>query len=63
MTAPQPPWATAYGPGVPLHLDYDDSTLVDRLERSVRVQPGRVATAVRPFVVPGCNARQSAQSR
>ena len=43
MTAPQPPWATAYGPGVPLHLDYDDSTLVDRLERSVRVQPDRVA--------------------
>ena len=30
MTAPQPPWAIAYGPGVPLHLDYDDSTLVDR---------------------------------
>ena len=28
---------------MPLHLDYDDSTLVDRLERSVRVQPDRVA--------------------
>ena len=43
MSAPQPPWAAAYGPGVPLHLDYDDSTLVDRLDRSVQRHPDRVA--------------------
>jgi long-chain acyl-CoA synthetase len=43
MSAPQPPWAAAYGSGVPLHLDYDDSTLVDRLERSVQGHPDRVA--------------------
>jgi len=43
MTAAQPPWATSYGPGVPLHLDHDDSTLVERLERSVRLHPDRIA--------------------
>lgn len=43
MSAAQPPWATAYGPGVPLHLEHDDSTLVDRLERSARNHPDRVA--------------------
>jgi long-chain acyl-CoA synthetase len=43
MNAPQPPWATAYGPGVPLHLDYDDSTLVERFERSAARYPDRVA--------------------
>ena len=50
MSAAQPPWATAYGPGVPLHLDHDDSTLLDRLERSVRAapRPGRPWTSSAP---------------
>lgn len=43
MSTAQPPWAAAYGPGVPLHLEHDDSTLVDRLERSARLHPDRVA--------------------
>ena len=43
MSAAQPPWASAYGPGVPLHLEHDDSTLVDRLDRSARHHPDRVA--------------------
>ncbi len=43
MSAAQPPWAAAYGPGVPLHLEHDDSTLVDRFERSARLHPDRVA--------------------
>ncbi len=43
MSAAQPPWATAYAPGVPLHLEHDDTTLVDRLERSARQHPDRVA--------------------
>ena len=40
MSEPQPPWAAAYGPGVPLHLDYDDSTL-RRPARPVRAAPPR----------------------
>jgi len=43
MTEPQPPWSGAYGPGVPLRLAYDDSTLVDRFERSLRRRPAGVA--------------------
>jgi long-chain acyl-CoA synthetase len=43
MSSTQPPWATAYAPGVPLHLEYDDSTLVDRFERSAAAHPDRLA--------------------
>ena len=43
MNAPHPLWAAAYGPGVPLHLEHGDSTLVDRFERSARNWPDRVA--------------------
>ncbi len=31
----KPRWADAYGPGVPLHLDYGDTTVLDLLEGSV----------------------------
>ena len=33
----QPVWASSYGPGVPLHLDYGNETLVEQFERAVRV--------------------------
>ena len=35
MSAQEPVWADAYGPGVQLHLDYGDATVLDLLERSV----------------------------
>ncbi|GAA4404271.1 long-chain-fatty-acid--CoA ligase [Fodinibacter luteus] len=43
MTALEPRWATAYGPGVPLHLDPPSATLVDRFDRAASSFPGRVA--------------------
>ena len=43
MSAPEPLWAHSYGPGVPLRLEYDDSTLVDRFDRSVHAWPQRPA--------------------
>jgi long-chain acyl-CoA synthetase len=39
----QPPWADAYGPGVPLHLDYGDRTVLDLWEDSAARFPGRPA--------------------
>lgn len=32
----QPAWADSYAPGVPLHLEYGDETLVDQFERAAR---------------------------
>lgn len=35
MTTDAPPWAGSYAPGVPLHLDYPDRSLVDQLGSTV----------------------------
>ena len=43
MSTPEPCWAAAYGPGVPLHLEAGDTTLVDRFERTASAHPQRVA--------------------
>jgi long-chain acyl-CoA synthetase len=43
MSAPEPCWAAAYGPGVPLHLEAGDATLVDRFDRTAAEHPQRVA--------------------
>lgn len=43
MPADNPPWAASYGPGVPLHLEYDGTTLTDQLERTVARWPDRTA--------------------
>ena len=43
MPVDNPPWATSYGPGVPLHLQYDRTTLTDQLERTVARWPERTA--------------------
>ncbi|MCD6638872.1 MAG: long-chain-fatty-acid--CoA ligase [Nocardioides sp.] len=39
----EPVWADAYAPGVPLHLDYGETTVLDLWERSVRHHPDRPA--------------------
>ena len=40
----QPPlWADSYAPGVPLHLDYGDTTVLDLWESTARRHPGRPA--------------------
>ena len=39
----QPPWAGSYAPGVPLHLEYGDETLVDQFERAARRFPDEPA--------------------
>ncbi|MET1061998.1 MAG: long-chain-fatty-acid--CoA ligase [Aeromicrobium sp.] len=39
----QPAWADAYAPGVPLHLDYGQTTVLDLWERSVAAHPDRPA--------------------
>lgn len=39
----QPIWAASYGPGVPLHIDYGDDTLVDQFERTACRFPDRTA--------------------
>jgi long-chain acyl-CoA synthetase len=44
MSAQEPVWADAYGPGVQLHLDYGDATVLDLLERSVERYADRIAT-------------------
>lgn len=43
MPAQQPPWADSYAPGVPLHLDYGDTTVLDLWEDSARRHPDRPA--------------------
>ncbi|WP_114422188.1 long-chain-fatty-acid--CoA ligase [Nocardioides houyundeii] len=43
MSAQEPAWADSYGPGVPLHLDYGDTTVLDLLERSVERHADRPA--------------------
>ncbi|MET1039102.1 MAG: long-chain-fatty-acid--CoA ligase [Aeromicrobium sp.] len=43
MPAVEPVWADVYGPGVPLHLDYGDTTVLDLWERSAREHPDRPA--------------------
>ena len=43
MSAQQPVWANSYAPGVPLHLDYADTTVLDLWERAVRDHPDRPA--------------------
>ncbi|NHC23174.1 AMP-binding protein [Nocardioides sp. IC4_145] len=43
MSTDAPPWAGSYAPGVPLHLDYPDHSLVDQLERAVERHADRVA--------------------
>nr|WP_127783743.1 long-chain-fatty-acid--CoA ligase [Rhodococcus sp. X156] len=43
MPAQQPLWADAYQPGVPLHLDYGDTTVLDLWEDAARQFPDRPA--------------------
>ena len=43
MSAREPLWADSYAPGVPLHLDYGDTTVLDLWERSAQHHPGRPA--------------------
>ncbi|MEO7236694.1 MAG: long-chain-fatty-acid--CoA ligase [Lapillicoccus sp.] len=39
MPAQQPAWADAYQAGVPLHLDYGDTTVLDLWDRTVQAYP------------------------
>ncbi|MEO6999787.1 MAG: AMP-binding protein, partial [Terracoccus sp.] len=43
MPDEQPVWASSYGPGVPLRLDYGDTTLTDQLDATVARWPARRA--------------------
>lgn len=43
MSDPQPPWAASYPPGVPLHLEYGDTTVLDLWEDAVRLHADRPA--------------------
>lgn len=43
MPAQQPPWAGSYAPGVPLHLDYGDTTVLDLWEGSAQKYPDHAA--------------------
>ncbi len=43
MPVQHPVWASSYGPGVPLHLDQDASTLTDHLDATVARWPDRRA--------------------
>lgn len=43
MPAREPLWADSYAPGVPLHLDYGDTTALGLWERSVLRHPDRPA--------------------
>ena len=43
VTYDDKPWLKSYEDGVPESLDYQDELLVENLERSVKVRPGRVA--------------------
>ncbi len=35
MAVQEPQWASSYGPGVPLHLEYGDTTLIDQFDATV----------------------------
>ncbi|QSR33205.1 long-chain fatty acid--CoA ligase [Nocardioides sp. S5] len=43
MSAQPPPWAASYAPGVPLHLDYGDTTVLDLWEGAARHHADRPA--------------------
>lgn len=43
MSAQPPPWAASYAPGVPLHLDYGDTTVLDLWEATARHHADRPA--------------------
>ena len=43
MNQDPPLWAASYAPGVPLRLDYPDSTLVDLFEASAAAHPDSIA--------------------
>ena len=43
MPAQQPLWADSYAPGVPLHLDYGDTTVLGLWESATQRYPGRPA--------------------
>ena len=43
MSAQPPPWAASYAPGVPLHLDYGDTTVLDLWEAAARDHADRPA--------------------
>ncbi|ROR90035.1 long-chain-fatty-acid--CoA ligase [Nocardioides aurantiacus] len=43
MPAQQPLWADSYAPGVPLHLDYGDTTVLDLWEGAAQAYPDRPA--------------------
>ena len=43
VPAQQPPWADSYAPGVPLHLDYGDTTVLDLWDDAVRHHGDRPA--------------------
>ncbi len=43
MPVQHPVWASSYGPGVPLRLDYGDATLTDHLDATVARWPDRRA--------------------
>lgn len=43
MSAQKPLWEASYEPGVPLHLDYGDSTVLDLWEGTARRYPDRTA--------------------
>ena len=48
VPAQQPPWADSYAPGVPLHLDYGDTTVLDSYDngtqaRRIHFEQGRRA--------------------
>ena len=43
MSIPDPVWAASYGPGVPLHLEHGDTTLIDQLDTTLSRWPDRTA--------------------
>ncbi|WP_308044529.1 long-chain-fatty-acid--CoA ligase [Nocardioides lacusdianchii] len=43
VSAHPPPWAASYAPGVPLHLDYGDTTVLDLWEAAARDHADRPA--------------------
>ena len=43
MLAHRPPWGDSYAPGVPLHLDYGETTVLDLWESAAQKYPDRPA--------------------
>ncbi|WP_121258149.1 long-chain-fatty-acid--CoA ligase [Nocardioides ferulae] len=43
MAAQEPVWVASYGPGVPAHLDYGSTTLLDQLDRTLAAHGDRPA--------------------